>query len=223
MFVSLRIVALPEARAGERAELATALAAAAADLPGARSSFVAPVVDEAAINGGDLVWRLVFASERDAQAVKRSTAWRGAVEPLLAGAEVTTVGYRAVRGSVGAAGPGVWRVLLFRVTPQGFPDAARQLEDGLLLFPKYIPAIRNWGLNPVAVVEGPKAFTHVWEQEFDSLEGLTKDYMDHPIHWAFVDAWFDAEYPQYVVDPALTQVTARIDRSVMDQGLRTRP
>jgi hypothetical protein len=30
------------------------------------------------------------------------------------------------------------------------------------------------------------------EQEFDSLEGQTGEYMNHPIHWGLVDAIFDA-------------------------------
>jgi hypothetical protein len=213
MFVSLRLIALPGG--SDREALAAALRAAAADLPGVGSSWIAPVLGEAAINAGDVVWRMTFASERDALSVTRHEAWRTRIAPLLAGAEVTALGYQVTRGDARPAGGGIWRALIFRVMPHGFPAGARELEDGLLLFPKYIPAIRSWALSAVSTVEGPKAFTHVWEQEFDSLRGLTGDYMEHPIHWGLVDAWFDAEYPQYIVDPGLIQVVGEIDQSIM--------
>jgi hypothetical protein len=167
------------------------------------------------INAGHVVWRATFATEADALATPLTPAWRAGVAPVLEGTQVSGVGYRVTRGAVRGSRPGIWRALVFRVMPHGFPQAAAELEAGLLLFPEHIPAIRSWALSPVSVVEGPKAYTHVWEQEFDSLEGLTRDYMQAPVHWGLVDAWFDAECPQYVVDPQLIQVIGEIDHSVM--------
>lgn len=57
----------------------------------------------------------------------------------------------------------------------------------------------------------------MWEQEVDAVEGLTGEYMSHPLHWGRVDAFFDAESPSYVVDPHVVQVVAAIDRRVMEQ------
>jgi Stress responsive A/B Barrel Domain len=215
MFVSLRMITLPPDREAERDAIVEGLVAAGVALPGVRQAWAAPVSPKAVINAGHLVWRLGFASEREALAAPLQAVWRNRIAPLLEGAQVTGVGYQATRGAVRRPGPGVWRALVFRVMPQGFPDAAKAIEDGLLLFPKYIGAIRSWGLNQVATVEGPKAFTHVWEQEFDSLEGLTGEYMNHPIHWGAVDGWFDADCPQYVVDPHLIQVVAAIDEGLL--------
>ena len=99
--------------------------------------------------------------------------------------------------------------------PHGFPQAARELEEATLLLPRHVPEIRSWALSTVATVEGPKAYTHVWEQEFDDLDGLTGPYMRTPVHYGLVDAWFDAEYPQYVVDPHVIQVIGDIDSTIM--------
>ena len=215
MFVSLRILTLPADRFAARDALIARLAEVAAGLPGVRSSWVAPVSPVAVINAGHIVWRMTFETERDALAAPLDPTWRAKIGPLLAEVQVAGVGYRVTRSAVRQAGAGIWRALIFRVMPHGFPDAARALEDATLLFPKFIPAIRSWALSPVSFVEGPKAFTHVWEQEFDSLQGLTRDYMQAPIHWGVVDAFFDAEYPQYIVDPQLIQVVGEIDRTIM--------
>jgi hypothetical protein len=70
-------------------------------------------------------------------------------------------------------------------------------------------------LSAVATVEGPKIFTHVWEQEFDSIDGFTGEYMQHPLHWGLIDSYFDAEYPHYVADPYLVQVVGEIDGPII--------
>lgn len=215
MFVVLRLISLPVARRPQCEAIITELREATAAIAGISSCWIAPVVEGVVINAGQIVWRMEFQTEREAQAIQLDPHWLSRVAPLLHDAEVTAVGYRITCAQVRAAGAGIWRALIFRVTPAGFPDAAKALEAGLLLFPKYIPAIRSWALSPVASVDGPKAFTHVWEQEFDSVSGLTVDYMVSPLHWGVVDAWFDAESPDYVVDPQLIQVVGQIDQSIM--------
>jgi Stress responsive A/B Barrel Domain len=216
MFISLRLITLPPEREAEKGTLAARLKQAAATLPGVRSCWIAPVSPVAVINAGHVVWRMSFACEREALAVTRDPAWRGAVAGLLGGAEVGHVGYRVTRSAVRPADGGIWRALVFRIMPHGFPQGARVLENGLLLMPGHVSTIRSWALSPVSLCEGPKAFTHVWEQEFDSLEGLTGEYMTHPVHWGMVDAFFDAECPEYIVDPHLIQVVGAIDRTIME-------
>lgn len=214
MFVSLRIITLPQERVAERNALIVQLREAAADLAAAASTWIAPVLDTAVINAGHIVWRTEFKTEAAALAVTLDPAW-SRIAPVLDGAVVNAVGYNVTRSSVRPAGPGIWRALIFRLFPAAFPQAAAELEAATLLLPKYIPAIRSWALSQVSTVEGPKDFTYVWEQEFDSLSGLTGDYMVHPVHWGFVDAWFDAECPNYVVDPHLIQVVGEIQQTIM--------
>lgn len=215
MFVSLRLINLPSARHLQRDVIVAKLREAMNGIPGVVSCWIAPVLEGVVINAGQIIWRMEFQAESEAQAIRLDPHWSGTIAPLLDDAEITTLGYRITRSGVRAAGSGIWRALIFRVVPAGFPDAARALEAGLLLFPKYIPAIRSWALSQVATVEGPKAFTHVWEQEFDSISGLTEDYMVSPLHWGVVDAWFDAESPNYVVDPQLIQVVGQIENTIM--------
>jgi hypothetical protein len=216
MFVSLRLIALPPEREAQAQELAARLRVAAAGLAGVRSCWIAPVSPVAVINAGHVVWRMTFGSEREALAITRDPAWCGEIAGLLGGAEISHVGYRVTRSAVKPAEGGIWRALVFRVMPQGFPDGARALEQGLLLMPGKVSTIRSWALSPVSICEGPKALTHVWEQEFDSLAGLTGEYMTHPVHWGIVDAFFDAECPEYIVDPHLIQVVGAIDRTIME-------
>jgi hypothetical protein len=211
MFVSLRTVSLPAGREGESGRLVAALRKAVSGLAGVKKSWIAAAMPAVSLNAGQIVWRMTFASERDALHAPLLPAWRETIAPLLADTHISGVGYRITRSAGTRGGRGIWRALIFRITPEGFPGTARQLEDGLLLFPKYIRTIRSWALSTVATVEGPKNFTHVWEQEFDSIEGFTGEYMQHPLHWGLVDSYFDAEYPQYVVDPYLVQAVGEID------------
>ncbi|HUJ66973.1 MAG TPA: hypothetical protein VLX59_15625 [Acidimicrobiales bacterium] len=216
MFAVLRMISLPANRTPEVGSLVVTLRQVGADLPGVSSSWVAPVSPMAVINASDIVWRMVCSTESEALAVPLTPQWRAAVVPALEGTQVTSVGYRVTRLGRGSDSPGLWRALVFRVMPHGFPDLARQLESELLLFPKYVGSIRSWALSTVSFVEGPKAFTHVWEQEYDDLDGLTGAYMMHPVHWGLADRFFDAESPVYVVDPHLVQVIGNIDGTILN-------
>jgi len=215
MFVALRLITLPADRLDSRPALMAALREAVAQLPGVVSCSIEPVIDGPVINAGHIVWRMEHTTEAQAVAVELDPTWRQRIAPALGDAVVATVGYRVTRADVRPAGAGIWRALLFRVVPEGFPDAARELENQTLLLPRHISTIRSWALSPVAFVRGPKAFTHVWEQEYKDLSGLTGEYMTHPVHWGLVDSWFDAECPNYIVDPHLTQVVCEIDRTIM--------
>jgi Stress responsive A/B Barrel Domain len=215
VFAVLRIVMLPSDHGSEADKVVATLRVAAWELPGVADSWVAPVSTMSVINAGDVVWRTAFRTEAEALAAPLAPAWRAVVAPALDGAQVISVGYRVSRMGPGPDAPGIWRGLIFRVMPHGFPDLARQLERELLLFPKYITTIRSWALSPVSFVEGPKAFTHVWEQEYNDLDGLTGEYMTHPLHWGLVDRFFDAESPVYIVDPQLTQIVGPIEGTIL--------
>lgn len=217
MFVSLRIITLPTGRETDAAALVAQVQQAAATLAGVRSCWVAPVLPAVAMNAGHIVWRMTFATEREAIAAPMDAAWRERVAGLLDGTQVSHVGYHVTRRAARGGSGGIWRALVFRVMPQGFPQGAAALEDALLLMPDHVSTIRSWALSTVSVCDGPKAFTHVWEQEFDSLDGLTGEYMAHPVHWVLADAFFDAECPEYIVDPYLVQVAGAIDHPIITE------
>jgi hypothetical protein len=215
MFVSLRMLHAPQSSAQDLARLVEVLQAWAPRLPGVRTCWVAPVSPSAVINAGQVVWRMTFDSETEAALAPASREWRERIAPLLAPLQVVGVGYRMVECKVRRTGPGIWRGLVFRVAPHAPAELVRRLEETTLMLAKYVKEIRSWALSPVASSEGPKAFTYVWEQEFDSVADLTGPYMTNPVHWGIVDGFFDAEYPEYIVDPQLIQVVGAIDQSIL--------
>jgi hypothetical protein len=111
----------------------------------------------------------------------------------------------------------IHRTLLVRVEPTVDRDLARQFEHELQAMPRYIEAICNSSLSHVDTVHGARAtrWTHVWEQEFFSLEDLTGPYMVHGYHWSLVDAWFDRQSPRQIVDPDLIHSACRLRRSIL--------
>ncbi|MDQ0138848.1 Dabb family protein [Cupriavidus necator] len=114
-------------------------------------------------------------------------------------ATVDRVAYRAIASGLRAPQlrDGIWRTLMFRVRPEAPDPQVRALEQDLLRMPAYMPGIRNWRL---ARVVSPGTWTHVWQQEFASVDDLLGEYLMHPFHWGRVDRWFDPEFPEWTVD-----------------------
>lgn len=214
-FVSLSFLTLSEGEEDRRDQLVATLSATAASLPGSVQGWVAPICSAPVIHAGHIVWRQIFRTEQDALQAPQSTIWKERIAPHLSGVQVTSVGYRTTRMAAAKQGSGIWRALVFKTFNSADPSLVKELEERLLLFPKYISTIKSWCLGNALVSQGPKAFTHVWEQEFDSVEGLTGEYMDHPLHWAVVDGYFDAELPNYIVEGHVIQAVADIEDSIM--------
>ena len=94
------------------------------------------------------------------------------------------------------------RTLVVKVIPGTPPKLFQEFEERLAQMPVYIKGIRNWALShdlenhelpsPKA---GPDRWTHVWEQEFQTLDGFKNDYMTHPFHYGVVDPYFDPDGP----------------------------
>lgn len=91
----------------------------------------------------------------------------------------------------------VFRTLLLRADPAA--PALAEFEADLLRMPRHIPSIRAWRLSRVDRAIGSTQWTHVWEQEFTDLAGLSGAYLAHPVHWGLVDRWFDPECPESIV------------------------
>ena len=140
------------------------------------------------------------------------------VRPLVqqCAAHVEAVQY--VQGPVTVREPdlrdGVHRTLLVRVEPTVDPALVQQFESDVANMTQYVDAIRNSSLSRVDGARGP-VWTHVWEQEFADLEGLTGPYMMHGYHWSFVDTWFDRQSPRQIVDPVLIHAACGLRHSVL--------
>lgn len=150
-----------------------------------------------AINAGDVIARFRFDTESDWRAVENSVDswfWSPAVDRVDG---VTYTG--TVARSPSADAPAVYRVLLVAVDPAADPGRVRQFETETGAMPHYIESIGASQLAQVHHATGSAAWTHVWEQEYASLDGLTGPYMTHPYHWAHVDRWFDPERGSKIV------------------------
>jgi hypothetical protein len=147
-------------------------------------------------NGGDVLMHLRLTDEA------RWPSLQARLDPVLSAPAVTHVDSAHYRGrSVGPDGPGgsVYRALFLRVAPDT-PDAVvARFEADLAAMPRYVPAIVAWELSRVDTAGGTSAWTHVFSQRFTDLAGLTGPYLMHPIHWAYVDRWFDPECPEFIV------------------------
>jgi Stress responsive A/B Barrel Domain len=102
--------------------------------------------------------------------------------------------------------PLIKRTLLLQVRA-GTDAATRQrFESELAAMPEHIESIRSWALSGIDQERTPSRWTHAWEQEYATLDGLRRGYMLHPYHWAGVDRWFDPEMPDRIVELDLVHV-----------------
>lgn len=167
--------------------------------------------------GGDLTWDLSFESDASLAAFRsrgESSPAAGliaALGPSFADlipsvARVDAVVVEPIDEHVGRRGlVGIKRTLLFRVRADTPQAALERFERDMLAMPFFVPAIRNWCFGRPRGA-GSSRWTHIWEQEFESPDGLLNDYMASPYHWGHIDAWYDPECPQSIVDPAVAHV-----------------
>lgn len=147
-------------------------------------------------NGGDILVRLKF---RD---VDEWSSAATSLDALLDRPEVARVNGATYTGEASVArdiSATVYRTLLLRVQPDTDEATVARFEDDLRLLPRFVTSIGPWQLSRVDSAVGASPWTHVFEQEFSDLDGLTGAYLMHPIHWAFVDRWFDPECPDVIV------------------------
>jgi hypothetical protein len=220
MLTMLQIIHLnPGLAAVEQDRLLALLNETSRALPGVRSAVAGKTLPRA-LNGGQIMWRVAFATEQDYWNCLSSTQWQGKIAPALAPARgilVESVAYATPFSDTSQkrSHAGIWRCLVFAVEPRATTAEVRQFESDLLLMPGLVKVIKNWTLSRVVATQGRRAWTHVWEQEFDDVSGLEGEYMTHPIHWGLVDGWFDPECPQRIVDPFLIHAAMPIQASII--------
>ena len=178
---------------------------------------------EGSVGGGDYTWDLLFgeAPEGDAAAL---VAASNALAPYFADegpravvARIDAVRFAPQYGELPEPGirDCVKRTLFLRVEEGAEAEALARFERELMGMPRYIAAIRNWACARTDPALQPTSWTHVWEQEYETVEGLTVDYMVSPYHWGVVDGWFDMERPQRIVSPLLAHVYCPAAASIL--------
>lgn len=201
----------------EKHSLAADMSAKARALPGAQAILFAPTLPDV-YYGGDFIWRCQFADNAAYEAARTSDIWRAGLAPQLGGAAIAAIDQAAfATGQSGGTsnGKGVYRVALFCANRNPTIDRLRQFADDTAAMPKSVKTIRCWQLSTADRAEGARPWTHIWEQEYDTLSGLMGAYMMHPCHWSHVDRWFDPEYPEWLVDTRLCHTFCEFDKPVL--------
>ncbi|MGW4332537.1 Dabb family protein [Rhodococcus koreensis] len=158
--------------------------------PRARHVLVAPTLP-GGVNGGDVIAHFQFDDESDWRAVEPDIAAQLSTPEI---GHVDSVGYTGVpTPAPRAVEPAVYRTLLVSVENSADPALAEQFESETRAMPDYIRTIGTSQLSRVHESAGSARWTHVWEQEYADLDGLSGPYMTHPYHWAHIDRWFDPE------------------------------
>ncbi|MGO4443625.1 Dabb family protein [Mycobacterium sp. 2YAF39] len=163
-------------------------------------------------NGGDILMNVRFGS---------SDQW-ATVAPQFASAlttrAITRVDGAEYRGVTRETGTGkratVFRSLLLRVAPGTDDNTVERFEADLRLLTRHVRTITSWQLSRVERAIGASPWTHVFEQEFTDVDGLMGPYLMHPIHWAYVDRWFDPECPEVIVRDRVCHSFCHVDASV---------
>ncbi len=195
-----------------RDRLLAELRGAAMEL-GARHALVEPTLPGTR-NGGDILVHLRFADKHEWDSV--ATQLTGALSDPVVG-HVNGATYSGIPVSTEwAASPGtVYRTLLLRVAPGTGERAIAHFEADLRLLPRHVRTITAWQLSHVENAIGASKWTHVFEQQFIDVEGLMGPYLMHPIHWAWVDRWFDPECPEVIVRDRICHSFCRSDTAVL--------
>ena len=161
-------------------------------------------------NGGDILMHLRFADKCQWDSVASQ------VTDLLRDPAVARVNGATYTGrptpTEWSADPGtVYRTLLLRVAPGSDDTAIARFEADLRVMPRYVRTITAWQLSRVEQPFGDSAWTHVFEQQFTDVDGLMGPYLMHPIHWGWVDRWFDPECPDVIVRDRVCHSFCRYD------------
>lgn len=214
----------------DREAVARGLAEAGRALEGVVSSHASVHLD-LSVGGLDLTWDLRARDEDAARRVETRLAQADGLAEfapdLASRVERLEVGRPCVLAS-GVRHPGlvgIKRTLWLRVEPLAPAEAVARFEQETPLLADAIPAIRNWRWSRLpARGSGPGAirWTHLWEQEFEAVDGLQVDYMSSPAHWGYVDRWFDPEMPERVVDLWLAHTACPESEPVLSWGAAER-
>ncbi len=210
--VTLAITFKESASEAQRADVAKRLETVAARKEVGKS-FVSPTLP-GVFFGGDLLAHFQFT---DGAALNAATPEIDAALDSDAIASVDRVTYGGKASGVAKPGlsNGVYRTLLLSVDAAASEAAIQAFEEDLRSMTRHVPAIVNWQLSRVISASGAQPWTHVWEQEYDSIDGLMGPYMMHPCHWGMVDRWFDPEFPEGMINPRIVHTFVAAPTSIL--------
>jgi hypothetical protein len=196
------------------AALEAALRAAPQHIAGLRRVFLMRNL-EGSFGAGDYTWDADFVDAAARRNAAHSEYQINVLQPLL-----TTVIEREWRMGTQLIGGGlrdpvlkngIKRTAYFRLLPNAPAAATAQLEQALLQMPAYMLGMTNWSLSRAVDSD----WSYVWEQEYARLDDLLGEYMVHPIHWAYIDPWFDPEFSRQIISTQLSHAFCSAADSVL--------
>lgn len=184
---------------------------------------------EGSVGAGEITWDLALADPEALEAIERELSergWlglladRGASEVLLR--EISNLEAWLIEPLAKQVDEPerarIKRTNFVRVLDSAAAESVVRWGEELPLLAEFVPAIRNWcfsRVRPFATPAPRVVWTHAWEQEFETVEGLVQDYMTSPYHWGFFDAWYDPESPSRIMDPDLAHLYCPATTSVL--------
>jgi hypothetical protein len=202
------------ANSNDIAALETALRAAPQHIAGLRRVFLMRN-SEGSFGAGDFTWDADYVDVAARRNATHSEYQINVLKPLL-----TKVIEREWRMGTQLIGGGlrnpeltnsIKRTAYFRLLPNAPAIASAQLEQALLQMPAYMPGMTNWSLSRAIDSD----WSYVWEQEFARLDDLLGEYMVHPMHWAYIDPWFDPEFSRQIISTQLSHAFCPAASSVL--------
>lgn len=231
--MTIRVCATAAVPSGMSLEGRTRVARALSRLGGSVNELTrshATVHQEGSVGAGDLTWDFEFgdnAASAGFEARVSADGWAAAFEAmdsadreLLIGlSELEAWRIEVLDSHVETSGlVGVKRTNLVRVRDTADSSEVERWGRAVTALPNHVPAIRNWCFSRVRAF-GPASprvgWTHSWEQEFETLEGLVMDYMMSPYHWGWLDGFYDPEMPQSLIEPELAHLYGFASESVL--------
>jgi len=218
-----KLTALVTVREGaDGGKVIDALNSAASDRVHIVRSILEPTLPNTS-NGGNYIWHLQFPEEAAYRAWKEDSAGGKKADAALGDRalvhQVDSMAYAG--GRVGTKRPldhGVYRLLVLSVNRAASEVAVAQFDSETYEMGLYIPSILNWQLSRVVESSGARRWTHVWEQEFENLDGLLRTYMLHPYHWGWINRWYDPECTEHMIDNYLCHSFCNFTGQVIAQG-----
>jgi len=185
---------------------------------------------EGSLGAGDLTWDFAVPDDRALDGLRRRLeqgGWEGVfgdADPadreglrLLSHVEAWVI--EPLAGKVPRENlVGIKRTNLVRVLDSASAVAVARWSREVVALADHVPAIRNWSLARTHALGPSKPrvqWTHAWEQEFETLEGLLEDYMASPYHWGWLDGWYDPEVPFCIMGPDLAHLYCFATRNVL--------
>jgi hypothetical protein len=219
----------PDLEAGMRERIREALCVLADQLDVLTHSHAGLHI-EGSVGGGDLTWDFAVPDTASLDALSQNLekqGWAGLFERAREAdrAALSSLGqveaWLIEPGESNVPRPelaAIKRTNLVRVLESAASDDVARWTREVPVLADCVPAIRNWSLARVRAIGPTKPrvrWTHAWEQEFETLEGLLQDYMASPYHWGYLDGWYDPEMPFCIMDPDLAHLYCAATTNVL--------